>query len=68
MAFSQSDLDALDAAIAAGRGARQITFNDGQTVAFNSIAEMLSLRAIMKREIDETSSPAYRLAVTSKGT
>lgn len=68
MAFTQADLDALDKAIADGRGARAITFNDGQSVQFNSIAEMLSLRATMKREIDSTSSPAYRLAVTSKGT
>ena len=66
MAFSQSDIDALDRAIAAGRGARSITFADGQSVTFRSVAEMKELRSLMKREVD--SAPTYRLAVTSKGT
>lgn len=67
MGWTQADIDALDKAIADGRGARQISFND-QTLQLNSIEEMLQLRAVMKREVDPSSSPAYRLAVTRKGT
>ncbi len=67
MAFTSSDLTALDRAIADGRGARSITFND-QTVSFSSISEMLALRATMIREINADDVPAYRLAVTRKVT
>jgi hypothetical protein len=68
MAFTQADLDALDAAIVAGRGARSITFSD-QTVVFNSIREMLELRAVMQNEIAGTAGTPrnYRLGATSKG-
>ena len=68
MAWTQTDLDALDAAIAAGKGARSIAFSD-QVVTFNSIADMLALRAAMKGEIEQAAgtSRRYRLAATSKG-
>ncbi len=66
MAWTQADLDALEAAIADGRGAKQISFQD-QTVQFGSVSEMLALRATMKREVDTTATN-YRLAVTRKGT
>ncbi len=65
MAFTQADVDALDRAIADGRGARSISF-EGQSVTFNSISDMIKLRSIMKREVD--SAPTYRLAATDKGT
>ncbi len=66
MAFVQADLDKLDRAIADGRGARQIAF-ENQSVTFDSIDEMRKRRAMMKREIDGTVR-TYRLAVTRKGT
>ena len=65
MAFTQTDVDALDRAIADGRGVRSMTFSD-QTVSFNSISEMIELRRLMKREVDDV--PTYRLAATDKGT
>ena len=65
MAFTQADVDALDQAIADGRGVRSMTFSD-QTVSFNSISDMLKLRSIMKREVD--SAPTYGFAATDKGT
>lgn len=67
VAWTQADIDALDQAIADSKGARQISFNN-QTLQLNSIAEMLQLRAVMQREVDAASSPAYRLAVVRKGT
>lgn len=65
MAFTSDDLDKLDRAIAGGRGARSITFSD-QTVTFNSIDDMLRLRALMKAQTDP-SAATHRLATTDKG-
>ena len=65
MAFTQTDIDKLDRAIADGRGARQISFAD-QTIIFHSVADMLKLRSLMKRQVDSTLT--HRLAVVSKGT
>jgi hypothetical protein len=68
MAWTQSDVDTLKAAIAAGRGARSITFAD-QTVTFHSIDEMLKLLAVMQADATATatSRTRTRLAATSKG-
>ncbi len=68
MPFTQADVDALKAAIVAGKGARSITFSD-QSVTFHSVDEMLKLLAVMQAEVNVTASPgrAYRLAATSKG-
>lgn len=64
MAWTQADVDALQAAIAAGRGARSITFSD-QSVTFNSIEDMLKLLSVMQQGL--ANHPRYRLAATSKG-
>jgi hypothetical protein len=64
MAWTQSDLDALRAAIAAGRGVRSVAFGD-QQVTFSSIREMLDLLAEMERSVN--TPQRYRLASTSKG-
>ena len=67
MAWTQADADALRAAIAAGRGARSITFAD-QTVTFNSIDEMLRLLAEMQQAVNaSTGKSRSRVAATSKG-
>ncbi len=68
MAWTQADLDKLDEAIAAGRGAKQITFND-QTTVFHSIDEMRKLRAWLVRVLNQDAGGSnYRLAVIRKGT
>lgn len=68
MAWSQSDVDALKAAIVAGGTARSITFSD-QSVTFHSVSEMLELLAAMQADADANSANPtnYRLAVTGKG-
>lgn len=67
MAWTQADIDALQAAIAAGRGARSITFSD-QSVTFNSIDDMLKLLATMQQAVaGETGASRSRFAATSKG-
>lgn len=64
MAWTQTDIDALERAIADGRGARSITFAD-QSIVFNSLAEMLQLLATMKQAVAGGSSTRY--AAFSKG-
>ena len=67
MAWTEDDLNKLEAAIAAGRGVRQMSFSD-QTIVFHPVDEMLKLRAAMKHELyGATTSRNYRLASTSKG-
>ena len=66
MAWTESDVDALKAAIAAGRGARSIAFSD-QTVTFNSIPEMLQLLSVMQQDVNRATRQNHRLATTSKG-
>lgn len=65
--WTQTDIDNLKAAIAAGRGARSITFGD-QTVTFNSIEEMLHLLAVMEASVTaQAGQSRTRFAATSKG-
>lgn len=70
MPFTQSDADNLRRAIADGRGARSMTF-DNQTVVFNSIDDMLKLLAHMEAEIagpeGTNTRRSYRIGITSKG-
>jgi hypothetical protein len=58
----------LKAAIAAGRGARSITFAD-QSVTFHSVDDMLKLLSVMEHDAAAQSSQTrtHRLAATSKG-
>ena len=68
MAWTQADVDALQTAIAEGRGARQIAFGD-QSVTFNSISEMLQLLAVMQQQVNSAASAsrAFRVASVNKG-
>lgn len=68
MTWTQADVDALKAAIAAGKGARSMTFGD-QSVVFNSIDDMLKLLAVMQADVAGAAgtSQRTRFAATSKG-
>lgn len=66
MAWTQTDIDRLKAAIAAGRGARTIQFAD-QLVTFHDIDDMLKLLAVMEQDVNASTRRNYRLAATSKG-
>lgn len=68
MAWTQTDLDALESAIADGKGARVIQFSDGQRVEFHSLPEMLELRAQMTRAVNTSTVQRHRYASVSKGT
>jgi hypothetical protein len=68
MAWTQADLDALDAAIAGGAVVQSMTFAD-QSFTFRSIADMLAVRALIAAFLatDSGGTPSYRVAATSKG-
>ena len=51
MAFTKTDLDALEAAIASGNRDVQL---DGKRVVYRNLQEMLQIRDIMRRELAET--------------
>lgn len=54
MAWQQSDLDALSAAIT--RGEKKVVFADGRSVEYHTLDEMRRLRADMKAEIASNAS------------
>ena len=58
MAWTQANLDQLDAAIAGSGAVQSMTFGD-QTVQFRSLKDMLALRAVMARAIAASSGTRY---------
>jgi hypothetical protein len=67
MAWTQTDVEALERAIAEGRGARSISFSD-QTIVFGSVDEMLRLLATMKAAVAAAAgTSSTRYAAFSKG-
>jgi len=54
MAWQQSDLDRLDAAMSSG--VKKVTFADGRSREFQDLGEMTKLRTLMKAELAEASS------------
>jgi hypothetical protein len=67
MAWTQSDIDALKAAIVAGKGARSIAFGD-QVITFHSLTEMRQLLHDMQADVATTAGTSRsRFAATSKG-
>ncbi len=49
MAFQQSDLDRLDSAIASG--VQQVTFADGRSTRYQSLADMVAARKMIAKEV-----------------
>ena len=67
MAWTQDDLDKLDAAIAGGAVLKEIQFAD-QSFVFRDIDEMLKVRVLIAQSLSTaTGGSGYRLATTSKG-
>lgn len=62
--FTQAQVDALTAAIAAG--ALEVTHGD-KKVRYNSIADMLRLRDRMCRDLEGTARPVARFARHNRG-
>lgn len=67
MAYTQADLDALDAEIAAIRTAKATSSGD-QSTTFRDLDELLTLRAVMQSSITTAAGQTRtRYAATSKG-
>ena len=64
MAYTQSDLDALQSAMA--RGARRLKM-DGEEVEFRSLDEMVRLETRIKRELGQSSAGRLMKPQTSTG-
>ncbi len=65
MAFTQADVDALQAAIAAGGHIQSMTVG-GQQFTFRSVEDMQKLLSMMQSQISG-GKKNHRLAATSKG-
>lgn len=65
MAFQQSDLDKLDAAILSG--VRAVTFADGRKTEFHSLNEMRALRSDVKAELSASASQTQPRRRTTVG-
>jgi len=68
MAWTQADIDALDAAIAGWGAIKSFSFGD-QTFERDELDQVLKLRAVIQAALNAAAgtSKAYRLAATSKG-
>ena len=67
MAWTQADLDKLDAAISSGSGLQSMMFGDN-SFTFRTIDEMLKLRAVMQQALNATAgTSSTRYAAFSKG-
>lgn len=59
MAYTQADLDALDAEIATVRTVKSTTFGD-QSTTFRDLDELLKLRSVMKQQLDSLTTGGSR--------
>ena len=65
MAWTQSDLDAIDAAIKSGT---TMVKYDTKTVTYRSLDELIRIRGLMQKELGLTTGASGRVyAETSKG-
>lgn len=64
MAFSQAQLDAIEAGIAAGT--TSVSY-EGRSVTYRSLDEMLRVRAIIRTALGLTPAPVTVLAQHSRG-
>ena len=65
MAWSQSDLDAIEAAIKSGT---TMVKYDTKTVTYRSLDELIRIRELIKKELGQTTGASSRVYMeTSKG-
>ena len=70
MAITQSDIDTIDAALAAG--VRRVTFADGRTTEYHSADQMLAVRREFVAQLNKAANaaagrPRKRYAVYGSG-
>lgn len=59
MAYQQSDLDKLDAAIAAG--VQQVTYADGRSVRYQNLDQLLAARKVIEAQVKMAAQTASGL-------
>ncbi len=64
--FTQEQINAFVAALAARNGAKSISF-DNQTVTFDSLEEARDFIAYMERNLTTNTTPKTRYGVVDKG-
>jgi hypothetical protein len=64
VAFTQAQLDAIEEAIASG--ATSVSY-EGKTVSYQSLDQMLRIRAIIRSALGQTNPPVTVLAQHSRG-
>ena len=62
MAYTQADLDALDASVRETGNAAGVTFGDGSGVRYVPASEVAKLREIMQRDISRAAAQAAAAA------
>lgn len=69
MAWTQTHIEELEAALASRKGIRRITFTDGQSAEFDSVEDALTLLATMRSSVTAAAgtSQRTRLAAFDKG-
>jgi hypothetical protein len=65
MAWTQTDIDALETAIKAG--VRTVSYSDGRSVTYYSLDEMLRLRDAMKQVTNSTAGHTTRCTYAQFG-
>lgn len=65
MAYTQTDLDSIEKAIA--KGYLTVRHSDGKAVTYRSIAELKEARDLIKKSISTAKRPRAFVARTSKG-
>ncbi len=56
MAFTQADVDSMQAAI--GSGVRKVTFADNRSTEYQSLADMLAALAVMRADVAKANAPS----------
>jgi len=64
MAYTQTDLDAIEKAIATGT--RRVTV-DGKTVEYRDMAEMMKARDLIRRELGVSTGDVRKYGTFSRG-
>ena len=65
MAWTQTDLDAVEAAIASGE--LTVQHSDGRRITYRSIDELKAARSLIKGEISPPTTPRLRRIITRPG-
>ncbi len=65
MAWTQTDLDAVEAAIASGE--LTVQHSDGRRITYRSVEELTTARSLIKGEISPPTVPRQRRIITRPG-